>query len=137
MAIIKWEPTDDFEKTFEEWHMPTIKSFMPAVDIYETKDDVVIETPLAGIDPKDIEISIENNVLTLKGESKKESEIDDKNYYRKEIHTGGFFRSVALPNKVIGDDAKAESFDGMLKITIPKAPEAKPKTIKVIPIKSR
>jgi HSP20 family protein len=78
-----------------------------------------------------VDISIENNVLCLKGESEKKSEIDEKNYYRKEIRRGSFYRSVSLPTKVDGDNAKAVNDGGILKISIPKAPEVKPKTIKI------
>jgi len=129
MPIVKWdpllEPLEEMEKLMAQ------KGFTPAIDVYETKKDVVVEAPLAGVDPEDVEISIENDVLTIKGENKKESEVEEKNYYRKEVRAGSFFRSVALPAHVVSDKAKAESEEGMLKITIPKAPEAKTKTIKV------
>lgn len=105
--------------------------FTPAVDMYEDKDNVVVETQLGGIDPEKVDISIENNVLTIKGESEKKSEVDDKNYYRKEIRRGSFYRSIPLPTKVDGETASAVNEDGVLKITVPKAPEVKPKTIKI------
>ncbi|MFA6254670.1 MAG: Hsp20/alpha crystallin family protein [Patescibacteria group bacterium] len=132
MAIIKWtpflEPFEEMEKFMTEHGN---QGFAPAIDVYETKNDVVVETPLAGIDPKDVEISVENDVLTIKGEAKKESEVEEKNYYRKEIRSGSFFRSVALPTHVMPNDAKAEYNDGVLKISIPKSPEVKPKTIPI------
>jgi len=109
----------------------------PAVEVYETKNEVIVAAPLAGINPADLEITIENDVLTLKGATKKESEVDEKNYYRKEIRSGSFFRSVGLPAHILADKAQAESHQGLLKITIPKAPEAKPKTIKVRVVKSK
>ena len=105
--------------------------FTPALDMYEDKDNVVIETQLGGINPDKVDISIENNVLTIKGESEKKSEIDEKNYYRKEIRRGSFYRTVSMPTKVDGDKASAVNEDGILKITIPKAAEVKPKTIKI------
>lgn len=132
MPIIKWSP---FLEPFEEMEKMMLdhssQGFAPAIDVYETKDDVVVEAPLAGVDPKDVEINIEKDVLTIKGEVKKETEVDDKNYYRKEVRSGSFFRSVALPAHVLSDKAEAESAQGLLKITIPKAPEAKPKTVKI------
>ncbi len=132
MSLIKWtpliEPFEDMERFMQEH---ASNGFAPAIDVYETKESVVVEAPLAGVDPKDVEICIENDVLTIKGETKKESEVDDKNYYRKEVRSGSFFRSVALPSRVVSDKAEAQSVEGMLKITIPKAEEAKPKTIKV------
>jgi HSP20 family protein len=115
--------------------LPTVRGnqfgFTPAVDMYEDKDNIVIETQLGGIDPEKVDISIENNVLSIKGESEKKSEVDDKNYYRKEIRRGSFYRSIPLPTKVDGENASAVNEDGVLKITIPKAPEVKPKTIKI------
>jgi len=115
--------------------LPTIRGnqfgFTPAVDMYEDKDNIIIETQLAGIDPEKVNISIENNILCIKGESEKKREIDDKNYYRKEIRRGSFYRSIALPTKVNGDLAKAVNEEGILKITVPKAAEVKPKTIKI------
>lgn len=129
MPIIKWSPLDhfdDMERLMQEYNN---QSFAPAIDVYETKDSVVVEAPLAGVDPKNVEISIDNDVLTLKGEAKKESEVEEKNYYRKEIREGSFFRSINLPAHVIGDKAEAESSEGMLKIIIPKAAESKPKKI--------
>jgi len=105
--------------------------YTPAVDMYEDKDNIVIETQLGGIDPEKVDISIENNTLTIKGESEKKSEVEDKNYYRKEIRRGSFYRSIPLPTKVDGDKASAVNEDGILKITVPKALEMKPKTIKI------
>ncbi|MFH1255353.1 MAG: Hsp20/alpha crystallin family protein [bacterium] len=131
--IIKWtpflEPFEDMDKMFE--------NLMPAVDVYQDKENVYIETQLAGIDPEKIDISIENDILTIKGESEKKSEVEDKNYYRKEIRRGSFYRSVPLPSHVIGEKASAEAVNGILKIAVPKAPEAKPKTIKIKTGKSR
>jgi len=114
--------------------MPTVRGdqgFIPAVDVYEDKNNVIVETGLAGIDPEKVDISIENDVLTIKGESEKESEVDDKNYYRKEIRRGNFYRSVPLPSHVIGDKASAVAEDGVLKISVPKAPSSKPKKIAI------
>lgn len=137
-ALIKWtpflEPFEEMDKAFSEF-MPMTRGsqngFMPAVDMYEDKDNVVVETQLAGIDPEKVSISIENDVLCIKGESEKKSEVDEKNYYRKEIRRGSFYRSIPLPSHVLRDETKAIAEDGVLKITIPKAPEVKPKTIKI------
>ncbi|MCK5320505.1 Hsp20/alpha crystallin family protein [Candidatus Parcubacteria bacterium] len=141
MAIIKWtpflEPFEDMEKMLSDW--PALSSgqsgFTPAIDVYEDKDNVIVETQLAGIDPEKVDVSIENDVLSIKGESEKKSEVEDKNYYRKEIRRGSFYRSVALPAHVLGDKAEAEAIDGVLKITIPKAQEAKPKRIEIKTVK--
>ena len=122
-----------------DFPMPAMRGvqmgFTPALDIYEDKDSVIVETQLAGVDPDKVEIAIENDVLSIKGESEKKSEIEEKNYYRQEIRRGSFYRSVQLPAHVVGDKANAEARDGVLKISIPKAPEAKPKTIKIKTVK--
>lgn len=139
MSLIKWTPLfadnfDDMDKDFADM-LPAVRGskfgFTPAVDVYEDKNDIIVETQLAGINPDDVKISIENNNLIINGESEKKSEIDEKNYYRKEIRRGSFYRSISLPSKVMGDDAKAVAEDGVLKITIPKAAETKAKTIKI------
>ena len=138
MSLIKWTPFfsdfEDMDKIAESM-LPSVRGnqfgFTPAVDMYEDKDNIVIETQLAGIDPDKVDVSIENNVLCIKGESEKKSEVEDKNYYRKEIRRGSFFRSIPLPTKVDGDGASAVNEEGVLKITIPKAPEVKPKSIKI------
>lgn len=138
MSLIKWTPFfpefEDMEKTMESM-LPSVRGnqfgFTPAVDMYEDKDNIVIETQLGGIDPEKVDISIENNVLSIKGESEKKSEIDEKNYYRKEIRRGSFYRTIPLPTKVNGDKASAVNEDGILRITVPKVEEDKPKTIKI------
>jgi len=138
MPLIKWTPFldsfEDMDKMFSDF-LPTVPGrrggFTPAVDMYEDKNNVIVETQLAGINPEDVAISIENDVLCIRGESEKKSEVDDKNYYRKEIRRGSFYRSIPLPTRVLGDKAEARAEDGVLKISIPKAPEGKPKTIKI------
>jgi len=138
MSLIKWTPFfqefDDMDKMMESM-LPAVRTsqfgFTPALDMYEDKDNIIVEAQLGGIDPEKVDVSIENNVLTIKGESEKKSEVDDKNYYRKEIRRGAFYRSVPLPTRVDGDKATAINTDGVLKISIPKASEAKPKTIKI------
>jgi HSP20 family protein len=143
MSLIKWSPFlsdnyfDEVDKTFGEF-LPSsrqISGFTPAVDVYEDKDNVIVETQLAGIDPEKVDISIENNTLSIKGEAEKKTEVDEKNYYRKEIRRGSFYRSIPLPTKVSGEEASAVADGGVLKISIPKSPEIKPKTIKVKTLK--
>lgn len=139
MALIKWtpfladSPLAEMDKMMRDLNSDSgaQMGFSPAVDIYENKNNVIIETQLAGIDPAKVDISIENDVLTIKGEGEKKSEVEDKNYYRKEIRRGSFFRSISLPTHVVGDKASAIAADGVLKISVPKATLAKPKTIKI------
>lgn len=130
-----YDPFEDVDQMFKDF-VPAVRGsqaqgFMPAIDMYEDKDNVIVEAQLAGIDPEKVSVSIENDVLCIKGESEKKTEVDEKNYYRKEIRRGSFYRSLPLPSHVAGADAKAEASDGVLKIMIPKAPEALPRKIKI------
>ena len=127
MRLVRYSP---FMEPFEEWEKE-MQGFAPALDVYEDKDNIIIEAPLPKIDPEKININIEDNVLSISGASEKKTEVDDKNYYRKEVRAGSFNRSVALPAAVEGDRAKAEYEDGILKITVPKSEQAKPKKIKI------
>ena len=139
MSLIKWtpfladSPFEGMDKMMSDLSSETASQmgFSPAVDIYEDKNNMIIETQLAGIDPAKVDISIANDVLTIKGEGEKKSEVEDKNYYRKEIRRGSLFRSIQLPTQVVGDKASAISADGVLKISVPKATLVKPKTIKI------
>ncbi len=139
MSLIKWNPFlgdnyfDDVDKIMSDF-TPIVRGtngFMPAIDMYEDKNNVIIETQLTGIDPEKIDISIENDVLYIKGEGEKKTEVEEKNYYRKEIRRGSFYRSIPLPTKVLEDQASAVADGGILKISIPKVSESKPKTIKI------
>lgn len=139
MSLIRWSPhLDPFSEMEEMMNrlpgMPGLKGFVPALDVYETKDAVVVETPLAGVNPENVEVSVEKGVLTIQGETKKEHEVDEKNYYRKEVRSGTFHRKVALPVAVKEDETSAEFHNGILKITCPKkAPaEAKKVNVKII-----
>ncbi len=105
--------------------------FAPAMDVFQTKAAAIVKTPLAGVDPDKVNISIEHDVVTLEGTMEQQSEVDEKDYDRKEIRSGTFHRAVALPTAVDGDKANATFENGMLIITIPKEERAKPKTIKV------
>ena len=137
MPLIKWTPFIEPFEEMEKFMASSASGLAPAVDVYETKNEVIVEAPLAGVDPNDLAIAIEADVLTLKGEMKKESEVDEKNYYRKEVRSGSFFRSVGLPAHVLADQAQAESHQGLLKITIPKAPGGQSKRVKVKVIKAK
>ncbi|MDF1498708.1 MAG: Hsp20/alpha crystallin family protein [Patescibacteria group bacterium] len=137
MDIIKWSPFRDIDKFFDQDDffpvIPAIsRKSKPAIDIYQTKEDVVAEVALAGVDPNDVKVSVEDDVLTVKGEMKKEKETKEKDYYCKEIRSGSFMRSMSLPSHVKADRAQAESKNGVLKITIPKDER---KMLKEIPIK--
>ena len=127
MTLIPWSPLldtfDNLEKGFA--------NFVPAIDVYEEKDNVVVEATLAGIKPDDVEINVHDDVLTLEGKRETSSEIDEKNYYRKEVRSGSFNRSVVLPASVQADKAKADFKNGLLKVILPKEKKAKAKNIKI------
>ena len=145
MAIVRWEPfrdlvtaQRDFDRLFRgafssqlgETELST-RSWAPPVDIYETEEAIVLRAELPGVDPKDVEVRVEDNTLYLKGERKFEKEVKEQNYHRVERSYGSFARSFSLPNSISTDQVKAEFKDGLLTLTMPKREEAKPKTIKI------
>ena len=103
------------------------------VDVSETEEKVTVKAVLPGIASADVDVSFDDGVLTIKGEKKVEETEEKENYYRKEIRYGAFSRSIALPTEVKSEEAAAEFADGILTVTLPKAEEAKPKTIKITP----
>lgn len=130
--IIRFTPATDIDRFFNEGFFPfTAQNFAPAIDVYQDNDALIVETSLPGIDPDKVDISVENDVLTISGETKEKKEVKREDYYRKEIRQGSFSRSVILPVAVKGQEAIAEYDNGMLSIRLPKAEEAKPKKITV------
>lgn len=107
------------------------REWLPSVDVSETKNDLVIRAELPGLDPKDIDISMNNGFLTIKGEKKNEKEEKEENYHLIERSYGSFTRSVRLPREVQSDKITASFKNGVLKITLPKSEEAKKKEIKI------
>ncbi|HAF61605.1 MAG TPA: hypothetical protein DCK95_04695 [Anaerolineaceae bacterium] len=101
------------------------------LDMYQTNDEVVIEASIPGVKPDDINISVAGEVLTIKGEIKQEKESENVDYHIKERRFGSFSRSISLPVQVVAEKANAEFKNGILKLTLPKAEEIKPKTITV------
>ncbi len=106
-------------------------AFAPAVDVYEDEHNVTLKVQVPGIDEKDIDIRIENNTLTVHGERKFEKEEKEENFRRVESSYGSFTRSFTLPQTVDAEKVTADYSKGVLKITLPKKAEAKPKQIKV------
>ena len=145
MAIVRWEPFRDlmttqreFDRLFKEAFTPlfgegdiSTRTWAPPVDIFETENDIVLKAELPGVDPKDVEVKVEDNTLCLKGERKFEKEVKDESYHRIERSYGSFARSFSLPNSINAEKVKAEYKDGLLMLTLPKREEAKPKTIKI------
>ncbi len=108
-----------------------VPSFIPAVDVYEDEHSITLTAELPGIEEKDLNISVENGVLTISGERKMENVETKENFQRIERSYGRFTRSFTLPPTVDPEDVKAEFSNGVLKITLPKREEAKPKQIKI------
>jgi HSP20 family protein len=142
MAINRWDPFREvvslqnrmnnlFRGMNEEESPLAAASFVPAVDIYEDKDKVVLKLEVPGIDQKDLHVTVEDNTLTVKGERKFEGEEKQENFHRIERTYGSFYRAFTLPPTVdtanIGADYKA----GVLKLELKKKPEAQPKQIEV------
>ncbi|HSX02834.1 MAG TPA: Hsp20/alpha crystallin family protein [Candidatus Saccharimonadia bacterium] len=105
-----------------------------AVDVYQTKENVVIKAPIAGVTPDKIDIEVAEDVVTIRGERVDEKEVDREHYYVQECYFGAFSRSVILPTSTIAEKAAASLKDGVLTITIPKVAQDKVKKIKVKPI---
>lgn len=147
MAIVRWDPFEaflgaqqDLSRMFRgSWPKnPNDVSglaeggkWAPAVDIYETGEALVVEAELPGMDPHEIEITVDEGILTVKGERKHDSVVNDENYYRVERAWGSFQRSIRLPAEAEQDMVKASYEAGVLKITVPKAEPLEPKSIAV------
>jgi HSP20 family protein len=108
-----------------------LTSWAPAVDIYETAHELVVKADLPEVDAKELDIRVENNLLTIRGERKFEKKVSEDHYLRVERAYGSFSRSFSLANTVDADAIKADYQNGALTLTIPKREEAKPKQIKV------
>ena len=119
---------DSLSRLFSE---PASRPWSPAVDIYETENELVLKADLPDIDPKNVGIQLENGTLTLKGERRFESENNGKGFHRIERSYGKFVRAFSLPDTVEGDKVKADYKSGVLTVTLPKKEVAKPRTINV------
>ncbi len=145
MSIMRWEPfselmslRDAMDRLFEDsfvrpragWLAPTLEGDL-ALDMYETDNDLVITAALPGAAPEDVDITITGDTLAIKAEIKEEEDVKRDCYYCQERRFGRFSRSVSLPIPVQANEAEARFKDGVLTLTLPKAEEIKPKTIKV------
>ena len=145
-TLVRWEPfrelvslREAMDRLFEDSFVrPQAGRLLPfrgmetlAVDVYETDDSVIVKSPIPGIKPEDLEVSITGDTLTIKGETKTEEGIKEENYVRRECRYGSFSRSLTIPVPVKAEKAEAEFENGILTLTLPKAEEVKPKTIKI------
>ena len=134
MALIRWEPFRNFERMFEdEWPMmPALKvGWDLAVDLYEEGNALVAKMQLPGVDPKKIDVLVEDQYLKVMGAREEETEEKKKNYYSKEIRRGSFERMVNHPKPVVADKVVADYSDGVLKVTMPKKAESLGVKVKV------
>jgi len=141
--LAKWDPFKDLEDIHDafdrffgrELARPTrateLRRWVPTIDVIDEKDTVVVKAEIPGVDKKDINISLNEDTLTINGETKKEEEVKEENYYRAERYYGSFSRTIELPTAVEKDKVKATYKDGILTVTLPKTKEAKPKVADV------
>lgn len=144
--LVRWNPAREMmslreamDRLFEESFLrpswfgigDAAEAVLP-LDIYETDDQVVVKAAAPGVTPKDIEVTITGNVLTIKGEMKAEEKVEKGNYLRQERRYGSFCRQVSLPEGVKTDNVQATFKDGVLTLELPKVEAAKPKTVKVV-----
>jgi len=142
-SVIRWDPFRNVSnlqaqvnRLFEST-MPgggsdsSLTTWAPAVDIYETENELVLKADLPDVNEKDIDIRIENNTLSIHGERKFEQEVKEENYLRVERSCGSFTRSFTLPSTVNTEAIKAEYKNGVLRVEMPKRAESKPKQVKV------
>jgi HSP20 family protein len=147
-SLIRWEPIrelnsmrDVMDRLFDDgFSRPLVPALwdtaaVPTMDLYQTENEVVVKMGLPGVKPEDIQIAVTNGVLSIRGEVKEEKEEKDKTYHLRERRYGSFSRSVTLPSNVSVDKSDASFENGVLTLTLPKAEEAKAKTITVKPRK--
>ncbi|MDD5563542.1 MAG: Hsp20/alpha crystallin family protein [Thermoanaerobaculaceae bacterium] len=145
-TIVRWDPIREiatlqnrmnrvFNDVWGQTHRPEEDyisgSWMPAVDVRETKDALEIAAELPGLDPKDVDVSVDNGVLTLKGSRTFEKAVEGETYHRVERAYGSFERSFSLPTNVDPEKVRASYRHGVLHLTLPKREEAKPKSISI------
>jgi HSP20 family protein len=142
-TITRWDPFQDMLSLREAMNQLMEESFVrpasgrngqafvPALDLSETAEGYLVEAAVPGLKPEDLEITVENNVLTIKGETRQEVDDKQRNFHRIERRFGSFQRTVGLPTTVKADAIKAELTNGVLRLEIPKAEEVKPRKISV------
>ncbi len=142
MAIIRWDPLrdiwsmrDDTERMLQTplWFNRAVmdRDWAPACDIHETNNEIVVDCELAGLDPDDVDVSIEGDTMTIRGERQMSEDVKEKDYHRIERSYGTFVRVLQLPADVVTDKAKADYDNGILRVTIPKMAIVKPKAKKL------
>jgi len=123
-------PEDEKDNFFDTSLEPNLEGQL-AVDVFQTPKEIIIKAPIAGVEPEDIEVSVTDDAVTIKGERKEEKKVEKENYFCQECYWGAFSRTIVLPVPAATDKAKATFKNGVLTITIPKTGKSKSKLIKV------
>jgi len=144
MSIMRWDPFSEvgtlqrsMDRLLEEFFTKrpgreaAPMGWEPSVEMFETGDEVVVRAELPNIDPKQVDITVTNEAITIKGITKHEEEHKDRNYYRRELRYGAFVRTLPLLTEVKSSEAKASYKDGVLEVKIPKSERVKPTSVKV------
>ncbi len=133
MSLIKYGPFANLDRFLDDSLLTPSRRYGwdMAVDVFEAKDQVTVKMSLPGINPDDLDLSLDDHLLSISGERKEEHEVDDKEYYSKEIRRGSFLRVVELPTTVDATRAEASYADGLLCIVFPKLPTQERKGIKI------
>lgn len=138
MALIRWSPFGEMDQFFDEDDWGTVPSVFskeafsaPRMNIYEENENIVAEAELPNVDPDNVDISIEEDVLTISGRAEQEKKEEDKRYFKREIRRGKFSRRFALPQPIKAEEASASYEDGVLEITMPKQEPRKGEKVEV------
>ncbi|MEO9256636.1 MAG: Hsp20/alpha crystallin family protein [Tepidiformaceae bacterium] len=147
-SITRWDPISEvsamrnaMDRIFEQsvGRLPAFRGgedlgmSQLGMDVFETNDSYVVKAAIPGVDPKDVDISIDDDVLTISGEFEQRDETHEENYLRREMHYGSFQRSLRLPPTVDAEKANAQFENGIMKLTLPKKPEARARSLKITP----
>ncbi|MBM3942894.1 MAG: Hsp20/alpha crystallin family protein [SAR202 cluster bacterium] len=142
MTMQRWDPFSDLRRMHQEMDLlwrgfsptiehPEMESWAIPLDVTQEGDNIVVQASLPGVKPEDIQVSIENNVLTIKGQTQEEKEVKEKDYLMRERRVGSFHRALRLPDTVDTEKAKPVYEDGVLTVSFPKVESKKAKQLKV------
>jgi HSP20 family protein len=146
-AIVRWDPFAELtglrsamDRLFDQsfGRLPVMRNGEEigsalALDVFETDDALVVKAAIPGVDPKDVDISVEEDVLSIKGSFEQKDEVKEDNYHRRELRYGSFQRALRLPPTVDAEKASAAFENGVLRLSLPKKPEARARSIRITP----
>jgi HSP20 family protein len=132
MDLVQFDPFSllrDFDRAFDRGRNAT--SWIPRVDVFDRGEDIVVRMEVAGIDPADIDITLEDRTLSISGTRRTDEEVQEASWHRREILTGEFTRTLVLPKGLDAEEIKAHADNGILEVTLPRTPEVLPRKVKV------